>query len=74
MSALLGVPVPAGFVARADERLAHWLDAAGFDAAMRAALGAEPVVATSRNHGMRPIDAIHVALAGRPWRPAPVST
>ena len=34
MSALLGVPVSAGFVARAHERLAHRLDAAGFDAAM----------------------------------------
>jgi hypothetical protein len=44
MSAPLGVPVPAGFVARAHKRLAHRLDAAGFDAAMRAALGAEPVV------------------------------
>ncbi len=44
MSALLGAPVSAGFVARAHERLAHRLDAAGFDAAMKAALGAEPVV------------------------------
>lgn len=43
MSALLGVPVPAGFVARAHERLVHRLDAAGSDASMRAALGAEPV-------------------------------
>jgi transposase len=31
-------------------------------------------LATSRNHGMRPIDAIHAALAGRPWLPAPVRT
>ena len=44
MSALLGVPVSAGFVARAHQRLAHRLDAAGFDAAMKAALGAEPVL------------------------------
>jgi transposase len=28
---------------------------------------------TSRNHGIRPIDAIHAALTGRPWLPAPVS-
>jgi hypothetical protein len=41
MAALLGAPVSAGFVARAHERLAERLDAAGFDAAMRAALRAE---------------------------------
>ena len=29
---------------------------------------------TSRNHGIRPIDAIHAALTGRPWLPTPVST
>lgn len=28
---------------------------------------------TSRNHGIRPIDAIHAALTGRPWLPTPVS-
>jgi transposase len=28
---------------------------------------------TSRNHGIRPIDAIHAALTGRPWLPIPVS-
>ncbi len=28
---------------------------------------------TSRNHGIRPIDAIHAALTGKPWLPAPVS-
>ncbi len=28
---------------------------------------------TSRNHGIRPIDAIHAALTRRPWLPAPVS-
>jgi transposase len=28
---------------------------------------------TSRNHGIRPIDAIHAAMAGRPWLPIPVS-
>ena len=41
MSALLGAPVSAGFVARAHERLAHRLEVAGFDAAMKAALRAE---------------------------------
>jgi transposase len=41
MEALLGAPVSAGFVARAHERLARRLAAAGFDAAMRAALRAE---------------------------------
>jgi transposase len=28
---------------------------------------------TSRNHGIRPIDAIHAALTRHPWLPAPVS-
>jgi transposase len=41
MEALLGAPVSAGFVARAHERIAQRLDAAGFDAAMTAALRAE---------------------------------
>ena len=36
----LGAPVSAGFVARADERLARRLEAAGFDETMKAALGA----------------------------------
>ncbi len=44
MSALLGAPMPAGFVARAHERLAARLGAAGFDEAMKAALRAEPVL------------------------------
>ena len=44
MSALPGVPVSAGFVARAHERLAERLDAAGFGEAMRAALRAEEVL------------------------------
>jgi transposase len=44
MAALLGAPVSAGFVARAHERLATRLDAAGFDEAMKAALRAEPVM------------------------------
>jgi transposase len=41
MAALLGTPVSAGFVARAHQRLAERLEAAGFDAAMKAALRAE---------------------------------
>ena len=44
MEALLGVPVSTGFVARAHERLAGVLGAAGFDEAMRVALAAEPVL------------------------------
>ncbi len=42
--ALLGVPVSAGFVARANARLAQGLQAAGFDEAMKNALRAEPVL------------------------------
>jgi len=42
---LLGVPVSAGFVDGASERLSSRLDDAGFDEAMQAALGAEPVLA-----------------------------
>jgi hypothetical protein len=42
---LLGVPVSAGFVDLASERLSARLDAAGFDDAMRAALADEPVLA-----------------------------
>ena len=42
---LLGVPVSAGFVDLASERLSARLGDAGFDAAMQAALGKEPVLA-----------------------------
>ena len=42
---LLGVPVSAGFVDGASERLSSRLEGAGFDEAMQAALGAEPVLA-----------------------------
>ena len=28
---------------------------------------------SARNHGIRPIDAIHTALAGRPWLPTPTA-
>jgi hypothetical protein len=41
IAALLGVPVSAGFVARANARLAEDLKAAGFDEAMKDALRAE---------------------------------
>ncbi|MGH3899349.1 MAG: IS66 family transposase [Pseudonocardiaceae bacterium] len=44
IEALLGTPVSAGFVARALERFAQRLAAAGFDEAMKAALRAEDVV------------------------------
>ena len=44
MAALLGTPVSTGFVARAHERFADMLAAAGFDEAMIAALRAEDVL------------------------------
>ena len=44
IEALLGVPVSSGFVARALERFSQRLQAAGFDAAMKTALQAEPVI------------------------------
>jgi hypothetical protein len=44
MEALLGAPVSAGFVARALERLAEWLERAGFEEAMQSALRAEEVL------------------------------
>ena len=44
LKALLGVQVSVGFVARAAERLADKLGAAGFDEAMKAALRAEDVL------------------------------
>ena len=44
MEALLGVPVSAGFVARAVARIGERLADAGFDAALRAALRAEDVL------------------------------
>ena len=42
---LLGVPVSAGWVDKASARLSRQLEQAGFDAAMCAALAAEPVLA-----------------------------
>jgi hypothetical protein len=44
MAALLGTPVSSGFVARAHERFAERLEAAGFDDAMSWALATEPVL------------------------------
>jgi hypothetical protein len=44
IEALLGVPVAAGFVARALQRVSQRLEQAGFDAAMRDALRAEDVL------------------------------
>ena len=44
MAALLGSPVSTGFVARAHERFAERLQAAGFDDAMSSALATEPVL------------------------------
>ncbi len=68
MSALLGAAVSAGFVARAHQRLAQRLDAAGFDAAMKAALRAEQVLCGDET----PVNVIRntgedgTALAGSP--------
>jgi transposase len=49
ISMLLGMPVSAGFVDKANARLARRLADAGFDAAMRAALAAEPVLAADES-------------------------
>ena len=46
---LLGVPVSAGFVDKASARLAGKLQDAGFDDAMRDALGKEPVLAADES-------------------------
>ncbi len=69
IAALLGVPVSSGFVARAVERLAATRDAAGFDAAMRTALGAEDVLCGDEravNVLGRDVDDAGRALAGTP--------
>lgn len=69
VTALLDVPVSSGFVARAVERLAATLDAAGFDAAMRTALGAEDVLCgdeTPVNVLGRAVDDAGTPLAGTP--------
>lgn len=44
LGTLLGAPVSSGFVARAQQRLADVLDAAGLDEAMKRSLRAEPVL------------------------------
>lgn len=60
---LVGVPVSAGFVDGASERLSSRLGGAGFDKAMQAALGAEPVLAADET----PVNLIdpHAGLAGQ---------
>jgi transposase len=68
MGALLGAPVSAGFVARAHERLAQRLEAAGFDETMKAALGAEEALCADES----PVNVIRnsgddgAVLAGSP--------
>ena len=68
MGALLGAPVSAGFVARAHERLARRLEAAGFDETMKAALGAEEALCADES----PVNVIRnsgddgAVLAGSP--------
>ena len=49
---LLGMPVSAGSVDLASERLSARLQDAGFDDAMQAALGKEPVLALPMSEGM----------------------
>ena len=55
MAALLGAPVSTGFVARALERFAQRLAAAGFDEAMKTALRAEDVLCADET----PTNVIH---------------
>ena len=76
---LLGVPVSAGFVDGASERLASRLDGAGFDEAMQAALAAEPAVTGAVNIASgrpRTVLELATALAAAAGRPdlAPVVT
>lgn len=69
MAALLGSPVSTGFVARAHERFADRLAAAGFDAAMTAALRAETVLCgdeTPVNIVRKDIDAQGIPVKGSP--------
>jgi hypothetical protein len=68
MAALLGAPVSAGFVARAHERLAARLDAAGFDVVMKAALRAEQALCADETPGnvMRNAGQDGVVLPGSP--------
>jgi len=55
IQALLGVPVSSGFAARALQRFAQRLAAAGFDAAMKTALAAEPVMCGDET----PVNIVH---------------
>jgi hypothetical protein len=67
MESLLASPVSTGFVARAHERFAERLDAAGFDEAMTAALAAEPVLCgdeTPVNVARKDTDEHGVPVAG----------
>jgi len=69
MAALLGAPVSTGFVARALERLAARLGAAGFDEAMKTALRAEEVLCgdeTPTNVIRRDTDEHGQPVAGSP--------
>ena len=69
MAALLGSAVSTGFVARAHERFAERLDAAGFDDAMSVALAAEPVLCgdeTAVNIARKDTDADGIAMSGAP--------
>jgi transposase len=69
MQALLASPVSTGFVARAHERFAERLDAAGFDEAMSAALAAEPVLCgdeTPVNVAGKEVDEQGVPVLGAP--------
>jgi transposase len=63
MAMLLGVPVSAGWVDKAAVRLSRQLEKAGFDAAMRAALAAEPVLAADETP-------VNVLAAGTVAQPA----
>jgi Transposase IS66 family len=64
---LLGVPVSAGFVDRAAERLDGRLCAAGFDQAMATALLAEPVLGADES----PADVLHPDLDPETGQPVP---
>ena len=64
---LLGMPVSAGFVDLAADRLADNLSAAGFDEAMRAALLAEPVLGADES----PVNVLHADLDPDTGEPIP---
>ncbi len=71
MAMLLGVPVSAGFVARALERFAQRLQACGFDEAMKTALRAQDVLCadeTVRHETLVRREALGVEGCERPSR------